>query len=348
MLPENNHRALITSYYDRKVIGDQLKRLQSSAEIIDVNQGRNLTLDEMLQAIPGIHATIAADEPYTREVFERGSELLIVARDGAGFDKIDLQAATDHGVVVTRAPVVFDATANLVVGLMIAMVRKIPFADQAIRQNKWTDRFSFLCPDLTGMTLGIVGFGQVGQKVAVRARALGMKLLAYDIVDVREAAHPTGTQIVSLDELLAQSDVVSVHLRHTPETRNFFCADLFAKMKTGGYFVNTSRGRIVKEDDLTDALACGHLAGAALDVFEQEPVNVDNPLLAMPNVVLTPHVAGDTSTTMVTAIEMNVMQILDLLAGKKPSNMLNPEVWNRARIHQRLSGHTMKVKPEKE
>lgn len=333
MSPKQDIRVLLTSYYDREVIADQLKRLRSSAEVIDVNRGRNLTLDEMLQAVPGIHATIAADEPYTREVFERGSELLIVARDGAGFDKIDLQAASEHGVVVTRAPVVIDATANLVIGLMIALVRKIPFADRAIRQNKWTDRSSFLCPDLTGMTLGIVGFGQVAQKVAVRARALGMKLLAYDIADVRKAARSTGTQILSLDELLAQSDVVSVHLRHTPKTKNFFCANLFTKMKKGAYFVNTSRGEIVKESDLVEALACGHLTGAALDVFREEPINPQNPLLALPNVVLTPHLAGDTSTTMIAAIEMNVAQIIDILAGRKPSNILNSEVWDRARIH---------------
>ena len=142
--------------------------------------------------------------------------------------------------------------------------------------------------------------------------------------------------MVGLDELLGLSDAVTVHLRHTRQTAYFFCADTFGRMKKGAYFINTSRGGIVKEADVIEALASGRLAGAALDVFEEEPVSPENPLLTMPNVVLTPHVGGDTSTTMVTAIEMNVSQILDILAGKKPSNMLNPEVWGRARIHQGL------------
>lgn len=336
MLSGTSPRVLITSYYDRKVIADQLERLRASVEIIDGNRGRTFTLQEVLDSVPGVNAVIAADELYTEEVFQRASDLLIVAREGTGYDKIDLEAATAHGVVVTRAPVVHHATANLTIGLIISLVRKIPFADQAIRQNKWTDRKSLLCPDVTGMTLGIVGFGQVGQEVAARARALGMKLLVHDSADVSEAARTVGASVVGLDELLASSDVLTVHLRHTKETAHFFCAEIFGKMKKGAYFINTSRGGIVKESDLIDALESGHLAGAALDVFEDEPTNPDNPLLAMPNVVLTPHVAGDTSTTMIKAIEMNVTQILDLLAGKKPSNILNPQVWQSARIHKNL------------
>lgn len=330
-------RVLMTSYYDRQVIADQLERLRGSAELVEVNLGRILTLEEVLDNVAGIQGIIAADEPYTSEVFERASELLIIAREGTGFDKIDLAAATAHGVVVTRAPVVHHATANLTIGLMISLVRKIPFGDRAVRQNKWTDRTSFLCPDVTGMTLGVVGFGQVGREVAARARALGMNLLIYDSADVDEAAQEIGAHVVGLDELLTSSDVITVHLRHTQETAYFFCAETFDKMKKGAYFINTSRGGIVKESDLVKALTSGHLAGAALDVFEEEPPDPENPLLAIPNVVLTPHVAGDTSTTMIAAIEMNVTQILDLLAGKKPSNILNPEVWDKARIHQRLS-----------
>ena len=336
MLSGTSPRVLITSYYDRKVIADQLERLRASVEIIDGNRGRTFTLQEVLDSVPGVNAVIAADELYTEEVFQRASDLLIVAREGTGYDKIDLEAATAHGVVVTRAPVVHHATANLTIGLIISLVRKIPFADQAIRQNKWTDRTSLLCPDVTGMTLGLAGFGQVGQEVAARARALGMKLLVHDSADVSEAARTVGASVVGLDELLASSDVLTVHLRHTKETAHFFCAETFGKMKKGAYFINTSRGGIVKESDLIDALESGHLAGAALDVFEDEPTNPDNPLLAMPNVVLTPHVAGDTSTTMIKAIEMNVTQILDLLAGQKPSNILNPQVWQSARIHKNL------------
>jgi len=331
-----NPRVLIVSYYDRAIIAEQLDRLHASAEIIDMNLGRNLTEDEMLDAVPGVHATIAADEIYSRKVFERAGDLLLIARDGTGYDKIDLTAATDHGVVVTRAPVVHHATANLTLGLMIALVRQIPFADGVVRDNKWTDRSALLCPDLTGMTLGIVGFGQVGREVAARARAFGMKLLVYDYADVSKAADAYGAKVVALDDLLANSGVVSVHIQHNKETAGMFNEDLFGKMKPGAYFVNTSRGGVVNESALTDALKSGRLGGAALDVFKNEPVEPDNPLLSLKNVLLTPHVAGDTSTTMVAAIEMNVTQILDFFAGKKPSNILNPEVWDNARIHKIL------------
>ena len=334
---EEKHHVLLTSYYDRQVIAEPLRRLRSSAEIIDANRGRNLTLKEVLQSVAGIEAIIAADEPYPAQVFERASDLLIIARDGTGFENIDLQAATEHGVIVTYAPVVHHAAANLTIGLMIDLVRKIAFADRAIRQDKWTDRPAFLCPDLTGMTLGIVGFGQVGREVALRARALGMEVLAYDSADISAAAKAVDARVVPLETLLALCDVVTVHIRHTHKTKHLFNAGLFGKMKKGAYFINTSRGGLVNESDLMDALDSGQLAGAALDVFEQEPINPDNPLLALPNVVLTPHVAGDTSTTMAAAIEMNVDQILDLLAGRKPSNILNADLWGSDRIREKLS-----------
>lgn len=324
-------RVLLTSYYDRDVIKGALAPLQARAEIVDVNKHRNLTLDEVLQSVPGIHAIIAADEPYTADVFDRADDLLIVARDGTGFENIDLAAATAHGVVVTRAPVVHHATANLTLGLMIALVRKITFANDVIRRGGWTDRTALLCPDLTGMTLGIVGFGQVGRDVAARAGALGMRLLVHDVSDVAEPACAVGASVLGLEELLAESDVVTVHIRHTAQTNHFFSGEVFSKMKPGAYFINTSRGGIVKESDLVDALVSGRLAGAALDVFGDEPIDPQNPLLGLTNVVLTPHVAGDTSTTMISAITMNVTQILDLLQGKRPSNLLNDDVWGNSR-----------------
>ena len=328
-------RVLVTSYYNREVIAPALAGLGDEGfEVIDGNRGRNLTAEEMLEAVPGIHVTIAADEPYTEEVLDVAGELLLIARDGTGYENIDLAAATERGIIVTRAPVVHHATANMAMGLMIALVRKITVANEGIRAGKWMERDRFLCPDLTGMTLGIVGFGIVGREVATRAAAMGMKLLVHDIADVTGHAYAAGARVVGLDELLAASDMVTVHIRHTKETAHLFSAGLFAKMKKGAYFVNTSRGGIVREADLVEALRTGHLAGAALDVFGSEPVEEDNALLAMENVVATPHVAGDTSTTMLEAFEINVAQILDILAVKEPTHLLNKEVWEKARIHE--------------
>jgi len=327
-------RVLLATYYDRDVIAEPLARLGERAEIVDANRGRCVTAAELTEALPGIHITIAADEKYPAEILDVGTDLLMIARDGTGYEGIDLATATERGIVVTRAPVVHFATANMTIGLMIALVRKLTVCDRGIRRGLWTERDRWLCPDLTGMTLGILGLGQVGMEIAKRASAMGMKLLAYDLVDVSARAGEVGAEVASMEEVLAGSDVVTVHIRHTEKTANMFNADLFAKMKKGAYFVNTSRGGIVDESALAEALSSGHLAGAALDVFAQEPTPEDNPLLAMDNVVCSPHVCGDTSTTMAQAIEMNVTQIFECLAGRKCDHILNPEVWEGARIHR--------------
>ena len=166
-----------------------------------------------------------------------------------------------------------------------------------------------------------------------RAMAFGMSILAYDVADVSAAARGLGLKVTSLEKVLSEADIISVHIPHIPKTANMFNADLFGKMKTGAYFINTSRGGLVDEKALVDAIKSGHLAGAGLDVFAEEPIPADNQLLALPNVVCTPHVAGDTSTTMLSAISMNITQIFDCFEGKKPQNLLNPKAWDQARIH---------------
>ncbi|MDP7739971.1 MAG: NAD(P)-dependent oxidoreductase, partial [Lentisphaeria bacterium] len=213
-------------------------------------------------------------------------------------------------------------------------VRKITTGDHAVRNGQWVDRSALLCPDLTGMTLGIVGLGPVGRKVATRAKALGMQVLAYNRTPLPDIADDLGVELVAFEALTERADIVSVHLQSSPETRGLCDAVFFANMKAGSYFINTARGQIIDELALVTALQTGHLAGAALDVFETEPIPADNPLSAMDNVVLTPHVGGDTSTTMIAAINMNVTQITDLLTDRKPSNMLNPEVWDHARCRK--------------
>ena len=333
MTLDGRPRALLTSYYDRTVIADPLKRLAAFADIVDINRGRCYTREEMLECVPGVHVTIAADEKYTAELLDHATDLVLIARDGTGFDSIDIAAATDRGILVTRAPVVHFCTANLVIGLMVALVRKIASGDRGVRENLWTERDRWLCPDLTGMTLGILGFGQVGREVAKRAAAMGMHIIVHDTADVSEPARQYGVRVAPLNEVLAKSDLVSVHIRHTAETADIVNAAFFARMKPGAYFVNTARGALVDENALFEALKSGHLAGAALDVFRHEPPEPENPLFSLQNVVCTPHVGGDTSTTMRQAVDMNVGQIADCFAGRRPGNLLNPEAWEGARLH---------------
>ena len=170
--------------------------------------------------------------------------------------------------------------------------------------------------------------------VARRGAALGMHILVCSRRGASEAARSVDAQVVSADDLLARSDVVSVHVRLTETTAGMFGAERFARMKRGAYFVNAARGGIVDEAALREALASGHLAGAALDVFAREPARADHPLLAFDNVLCTPHFAGDTTTTMVRAVETAVGQIAESLAGRRPRHLVNPEAWDRARARR--------------
>ena len=327
-------RVLLATYYDRDVIASPLAELRTLADITDANRGRCLTGEELLKDLPAAHVSVAADEKYTPEVLDQAPELVLIARDGTGYDGVDVEAATERGILVTRAPVVHHATANLTIGLMVAVVRKIPLCDRGVREGQWTDRHRWLCPDLTGMTLGLFGFGQIGREVAKRAIAFGMHIIAFDIADVTAAAAAMGVRVGSMEEVLRDADVISVHMNATKQNRHMFNAAAFAGMKEGAYFVSCARGSIVDETALYEALKSNHLAGAALDVFAQEPTPKDNRLLELENVVCTPHVAGDTTTTMVEAICVNVGQIRDCFDGTSPQHLLNPEAWKDARLHR--------------
>ena len=323
---------LLTSFYERPVIAEGLERLATLGEVREVNRGRNLTRQELLECLPGADACIAADEKYDAALLDTADKLTLIAREGTGYDGIDVQAATDRGILVTNAPAVHEATANLTIGLLIALVRRILVCDRGVREDLWTRRDHWLCPDVTGLTLGILGFGQVGRAVARRAVAMGMKVLVYNRSDVTAAAADLGAAVSSLDDVLTDSDVVSLHIRHSRETDGMFDARLFAKMKKGAYFINTARGGMVDESALLDALTSGRLTGAAVDVLAQEPPDTGHPLLVMDNVICTPHVAGETTTSMREAFDLAVEQVFDCFEGRKPQHLVNPEAWDKARI----------------
>jgi len=333
MADELRPLVLVTSFYDGRLMAESLGQLKKFARVREVNRGRNLTAHELRKSLPGVYACVAADETYTSKILTGAKELAVIAREGTGYDCIDIEAATHHGILVTNAPVVHVCTANMTIGLMIALVRKVIACDAAVRANAWTRRDRWLSPDLAGMTLGIIGFGLVGREVAKRAIALGMHVVAYNRSNVSAAAKDLGVQVEPLDDVLSRSDVVSLHVRHGQKTRNMFNASMFSRMKKGSYFVNTARGGLVDEDALVDALQSGHLVGAALDVFAQEPPSQANRLLSLANVIVAPHTAGETITTVHDGIDLAVSQIRDSLAKRKPSHLVNPEAWAHARIH---------------
>lgn len=253
--------------------------------------------------------------------------LRAISNCGVGVDNIDLAAATARGIPVGHTPgVLTETTAELAFALMIAVARRIVEADRYVREGRWKSWGPgiLLGRDLFRATLGLIGFGQIGQAMARRARGFEMRLL----VTTRGSlpASFSDARLVALDTLLTESDFISIHAPLTAETRHLVGAAQFAQMKPGAILVNTARGQIVDHPALVGALASGHLGGAGLDVTEVEPLPADDPILALPNVVLAPHIGSASHATRNRMAEMTVANLLAVFDGKLPPNCANPAV----------------------
>ena len=230
----------------------------------------------------------------TREMLDQGPQLKVVGRAGVGVDNIDLAAATERSIAVLNSPAGNTvAAAELTMALILSVVRRVAEADRTMRAGEWA-RSRLRGVQLRERTLGLVGAGRIGSEVANRCRAFGMKVLAYDPYLTSERADDLGLALTSLDEVLTHGDIISLHVPLTEETRHLIDAAALARMKPGTFVVNVSRGGVIDEDALAQALTDGHLAGAALDVFESEPLPPESPLLKLANVVLTPHLGAST------------------------------------------------------
>jgi D-3-phosphoglycerate dehydrogenase / 2-oxoglutarate reductase len=260
------------------------------------------TEQQTIDELRGVSAVLAGGEYITAAVLEKLPELRVIARSGVGYDRIDVPAATRHKVALTITPTAnHEAVAEHALALVLAVAKSIVSGDRAVRAGRWPKQAT---RPIRGSTIGIVGLGRIGRSMALRAAAVGMKVIATEKFPDESFVRAQKIELVDLDTLLARSDYVSVHCPSNAETRQMFNARLFAKMKRGGVFINTARGELVAEADLLAALKSGHLAGAGLDVFEQEPPSVDNPLFKLDNVVVCPHIAGaDELSQMNMAIE---------------------------------------------
>lgn len=248
------------------------------------------------ETLPRAHGLVVRSATKVRgDLLERASGLRVVGRAGVGVDNIDLEACTARGIAVCNAPAGNTiSAAELTMALMLATVRRVGEAGASLRSGAWA-RARFQGVELRGRTLGLVGAGRIGGAVAYRARAFGMHVVAYDPYLSDERAEEMGARRASLPEVLAQADVLSLHVPLTDDTRGMIGADAIARMKEGSYLINVARGGLVDEAALAEALTSGHLAGAALDVFEREPLPSESPLRAAPNLVLTPHLGASTA-----------------------------------------------------
>jgi D-3-phosphoglycerate dehydrogenase len=251
--------------------------------------------------------------------------LKIIGRAGAGYDNIDVEAASQVGVVVCYSPEENAVSvAEHVFGLLLALARKIPGADRSVKNGGW-ERKKYHGFELMGKTLGILGLGKIGFRVALRAKAFGMRLLAHDAYLSSTSLHVTesGATLVAMDQLLAESDFLSVHLPLTLETRGLLNRQSFSKMKPTAFIINTSRGEVLVEKDLALALQQGQLAGAALDVREKEPPAADSPLNGLDNVILTPHTAGLTYEAQEKVVEAVAEDVDRVLSGQPALRFVN-------------------------
>ncbi|MEP6692692.1 MAG: hydroxyacid dehydrogenase [Gemmatimonadaceae bacterium] len=252
--------------------------------------------DDLAAAIAGADAVLVRSATkITRASLARADKLRVIGRAGVGIDALDVDAATERGIAVLTAPAGNTiSAAELAFALMLSLVRRLPAADRSMKSGEW-DRKSFSGTELFGKTLGLVGAGRIGAEVAKRARAFGMRVICFDPFISEERANSLGIELAPLDEMLSHADVLSIHAALTAETAGLIGAAQLARMKKGAFLVNAARGGIVSEEALADALLSGHLAGAALDVFFEEPLPKEHPLRSAPNIVLTPHLGASTA-----------------------------------------------------
>ncbi|MFO0809489.1 MAG: phosphoglycerate dehydrogenase [Gemmataceae bacterium] len=301
----------------RQVLGD------AGYEIVFPTVVRQMSEDEILVELKDIDAVLAGSEPYTSRVLDANPQLKVIARNGVGYDAIDVAACTARGVAVTISPANQEAVAEHTLMLMLAVAKGLVTQHNAVRAGAWT---RYATQPLRGRTLGLAGLGRIGRAVAERALAFGMRVIAHEPYPDGAFVAKHSIPLVSLEDLFAQADFVSLHMPLTPESRGAVGATLLGRMKPSSYLINTARGPIIDECALYDALANKRIAGAGLDVFENEPP-VGCPLLGLDNVVLTAHTAGVDTRSGEEMSHLAAQTIVKYLRGEWPKGVVvNPEV----------------------
>jgi len=318
---------LITTEVLRDAPGAHLNALHAAG--YDVRYpAKSLLLSEedVLEAAQGIVAIIAGSEPYTERVLAALPQLRVISRNGVGYDRVDVPAATRHSVAVTITPDGnHQAVAEHTLAMLLAVARSVVPNAVDTRQGNWRRR-SIMIP-LRGKTLGIVGLGRIGRSVAVRAGAFGMRLLAHETYPDLDFAKTYNIELVDFDSLLSRSDFVTLHTPMSAETQEIINRKSLARMKPGSVLINTARGGLVNEANLLEALKSGHLAGAGLDVLAVEPPPPNHPLLALDNVIVSPHVSALDEQAIKDMALGAAENILDIYRGQwRLAGLLNPEV----------------------
>ena len=265
----------------------------------------------------------------SRRVIEACTALRVIGRPGAGFDSVDIRAATESGIPVIYAPVGGFAVAEGALALLLALVKKVSLGDALVKSGQWRRRYEVSTGDMMGHTLGLIGVGRIGTHLARLAQAFDMRILGYDPFISKEAFSDKTVRLVALEELLARSDYVSVHVPLTDQTRGLIGKKTIPLMKTGALLVNTARGQIIEDlDVLADALDTHHLAGVALDVFPVEPPDVSHRIFAHSNFLASPHLQGVSDAAMDRIYRSMAADMVAVLKGERPVYCVNPQVFS--------------------
>jgi D-3-phosphoglycerate dehydrogenase / 2-oxoglutarate reductase len=289
------------------------------------------TPDAIMQAAGSADAVLVTYARITGDMIRGMTRCRIISRFGIGVDNVDIAAATAAGIVVTKVPdYCIDEVSDHAMALLLAAVRKIPFSDARVHAGEWTMPSVVPIHRLRGTTLGLVGFGRIPQLVAPKAQAFGMLVIASDPFVPKAVIESAGVEPVTFDELVARSDYISIHAPLTPETHHLFDTRVLGRMKPTAYLVNTSRGPLIDEAALIDALNAGHIAGAALDVVEREPPPAGSALLRCRNLILTPHTAFYSDESLVELQTKATEEVVRVLRGQRPRNPINPEILTQA------------------
>jgi D-3-phosphoglycerate dehydrogenase / 2-oxoglutarate reductase len=289
------------------------------------------TPQAIMQVARDADALLVTYAKVTAEMIGQMTRCRIIARFGIGVDNVDIAAATNASIVVTRVPdYCIDEVSDHTMALLLALARKIPFANSRAHAGRWEMPAVVPIHRLRGSVLGLVGFGRIPQLVAPKAKAFGLRVISYDPFVSAETMKRAGAEKVDFSELVKVSDHISIHTPLVPETNHLFNADVFRRMKPTAHLINTARGSVVDEEALAQALDEGHLAGAALDVLSQEPPST-SPLFGRDNVILTPHMSFYSAESLIDLQSKAAEEVVRVLTGEAPRNPLNPEALKSSR-----------------
>ena len=300
------------------------KGIENLKEVAEVIVDTSITPEELANTIHEYDGIVVRSRTkLTADIIKKADNMKIIARAGVGVDNIDLDAATEKGIMVVNSPESTSITvAEHTMGLLLTMARKLSIADKSVKEGKW-EKKRFMGVELRNKTLGVIGMGRIGSQVVNRCKAFEMDAMAYDPYLPEEVAKQMGVELTDLDIVLKNADFITIHVPLTPETKHLISTEQFETMKDTAFITNCARGGIIDEEALYDALVNDKIGGAALDVYEEEPPAEDSKLFELDNIILTPHIAASTKEAQRDAAIIVADEIIDLFKGGTPQNVLN-------------------------